>query len=129
MFDQAKWDMQWRKKGRPSTWEEFASWVDEYMRLKEGWVAFEERNIYKTISRPTLIQSLVYILFGHKPRLREVVEKYALIKLMDKHGEVIVHAPFEYETLVVMDGSRVVEVGKKMKRAIEKDSHADHAEN
>lgn len=126
MFDQAEWDMQWRKKGRPSTWEEFASWVDEYMRLKEGWVAFEERNIYKTIGRPTLLQSLVYILFGHKPRMCEEVEKYAIIKLMDKHGELIVHATFEYEALVVMDGSRVVELGKKLKRVMEKDNHAQH---
>lgn len=122
MFEQAKWYMQWRRKGYLSTWGEFASWVDEYMRLKEGWVAFEERNIDKpTLVRPNLIQSLLDILGGHKPRMRKTVErgpKYAIIKVMDRHGETIVHMPFEYDALAVFDGAKVVEIGKKLQRAM-----------
>ena len=116
-LEQEALDMQWMKKCRPSTWDEFASWVDEYMRLKEGWVAFEARSIHKTtLVRTNLIQSLFDVLGGHKPRMRKTVElgpKYAIIKVMDRYGKPIVHTSFEYDALAVFDGAKVVEIGKK----------------
>ena len=121
-LEQEALDMQWVKKRRPSTWDEFASWVDEYMRLPKGHVKYKEEIVTKVVTvPPTILESISDLLHGYWPRKRKDIVtdgKLAIIKVVDEDGTTIVHTAFEPDALATFDGARVVALGEKLKRAM-----------
>ena len=122
--EQAEWNHKWMwMRYQPDTWAAVAMWINDYMRLPEGRVVYEEREIDETkIVRPTLLESISDILHGHIPRNRRITvhgeKKVILIKVLDEDGNTLVHTPFEPEALSIFDGAKVVQIGTKLKRAM-----------
>lgn len=122
--EQQNRDRCFERLGNPKTWDEFAEWVDEYMQLPKGHRAmYKEEIVTKVVEiPPTILESISDILHGYWPRKRKNIvtdKKLAIIKVVDENGTTIVHTAFDEDALVIFDGARVVEVGKKLKRAME----------
>ena len=120
--EQKNWDSSFKQLSHPNTWEKFAEWVDEYMQLPKGSVKYKEETASKIVEvPPTILEAISDILRGYWPRNRKGIKYYklAIIKVVDEDGTTIVRTAFDADALVTFDGAKVVEVGQKLKRAMD----------